>query len=201
MALLSRLKADRPGVTPLAPEATIDLLARYKNGDAEALNRLLSRCLPDLHRFASRRLPLSARGLLDTADLVQESVIKAMRNLEAFESRHQGALQAYLRTAVINRIKDLAAVPLRPQVDVSDNLMDAATSPLERLIGAEKIERFDAAMQRLRATDREAIHGRIELDYSYAQLAVALGKPTAEAARAAVNRALERLCEEMRRGA
>ena len=33
--------------------------------------------------------------------------LAALRRLEVFEARHQGALQAYLRTAVMNRIRDV----------------------------------------------------------------------------------------------
>ncbi len=54
-------------------------------------------------------------------------------------------------------------------------------------------------MLRLRDEDREAIIGRLELQYSYDELAVALEKPTANAARVAVTRALQRLAKEMPR--
>ena len=73
-------------------------------------------------------------------------------------------------------------------------------SPLELAIGAENIERYEAAVDRLSQADREAIIGRLELQYSYDQLAVALGKSSPDAARMAVTRALKRLAEEMRRG-
>ena len=48
-------------------------------------------------------------------------------------------------------------------------------------------------------SDREAIVARIELQQSYEEIAVALGKPTANAARAAVTRALARLIDELDR--
>src|SRR4029077_9628558 len=89
---------------PLAPEDTIDLLALVRRGDDEARNRLLERCIPPLRRWARGRLPLAHRGMLETMDLVQDAVIAAMGKLQAFESRHQGALQAYLRQAVKYRI-------------------------------------------------------------------------------------------------
>lgn len=58
-------------------------------------------------------------------------------------------------------------------------------------------ERYKTALTRLRPEEREAIIGRVEMDYSYAELAEALGKPTPEAARKAAKRALLRLAEEM----
>ncbi len=43
---------------------------------------------------------------MDTDDLVQETVIRAVKRIDQFESRHEGALQAYLRQAILNRIRD-----------------------------------------------------------------------------------------------
>src|SRR5258706_16124739 len=96
-----------PGAEPLTSEATIELLELAKHGDQAALDRLLERCIPALRRWARGRLPQSARGMMDTVDLVQDTVLSAMRRLDAFEARHQGALQAYLRQAVMNRIRDI----------------------------------------------------------------------------------------------
>jgi RNA polymerase sigma-70 factor (ECF subfamily) len=73
-------------------------------------------------------------------------------------------------------------------------------SPLEQAIGREAVERYERALQRLRPEEREAIIGRIEMGHSYEELAEALGKPTADAARKAAQRALVRLVEEMKRG-
>lgn len=184
---------------PLAPETTVELLALAKAGDREALNRLLTRCLPALRRWAHGRLPQHARGLNDTADLVQDAAIGAMRRLEAFEPRHQGALQAYLRQAVMNRIRDVMREHgRRPQaVNVADSLPDEKTSPLEAVIGVENTERYETALEKLKPADREAIIGRLELQYSYEELAVALGKPSPDAARVAVMRAMKRLAAEI----
>jgi RNA polymerase sigma-70 factor (ECF subfamily) len=74
-------------------------------------------------------------------------------------------------------------------------------SPLEQMLGREKMARYDAALARLRPADREAIIARIELQYRYDELAIALGKPSANAARVAVSRAIQRLADEMRHGA
>ena len=65
---------------------------------------------------------------------------------------------------------------------------------------SEAVERYEAALARLRAEEREAIVARIEMGGSYQEVAQALGKPSADAARMAVSRALLRLAEEMNRG-
>jgi RNA polymerase sigma-70 factor (ECF subfamily) len=190
---------DRAAAPPLSSEDTVDLLELVKIGDRAALDRLLQRCIPPLRRWAHGRLPPAARGMHDTGDLVQETVIAALRRLEAFEARYQGALQAYLRQALMNRVRDLVRqTARRPEhVALPDQLADPGVSPLEQSIGAQNLERYERALQRLSAGDREAVIARLELQYSYDELAVVLDKPTADAARVAVTRAVKRLAREM----
>ena len=57
--------------------------------------------------------------------------------------------------------------------------------------------RYEQALARLKVDDREAIIARVEMGYTYEELAVSLGKPTADAARKAARRALIRLVSEM----
>jgi RNA polymerase sigma factor (sigma-70 family) len=183
----------------LDPETTVELLARVKAGDDAARERLVARCLPPLRRWARGRLPTYARDMLDTEDLVQESVIAALRRIHGFQATREGALQAYLRQALANRIKDVIRYKRRRplQTELPEDQADQGESPLEQVIGLENTERYEAAMLRLRDSDREAIVARVELRYSYQELAVALGKPSADAARVAVTRAVYRLAREI----
>jgi len=183
-------------------DRTVDLIARAKAGDTEALDRLCTRFLPSLRRWASGRLPRYARSLMDTDDLVQETVIRAVKRLDAFEPRHDGALQAYLRQAVMNRIRDEVrrAVRSPAETGLDERHSDLTASPLDIAIGTEAVSRYEAALARLRPEEREAVIARIEMAGSYHQLATALGKPSADAARMAVSRALVRLAQEMSRG-
>jgi len=177
------------------------LLHRAKAGDRSALDELMRRYLPRLRRWASGRLPRWGRDLADTHDLVQETVFRAFRRIEVFEPRSDGALQAYLRQILANRIKEeLRRVSRRPGKETLDESRPSeAESPLERAIGRQAMERYDLALTRLKSHDREAIVARLELGCSFEEVAVALGKPTANAARSAVHRAMQQLIEEMRR--
>ena len=58
---------------------------------------------------------------------------------------------------------------------------------------------YEEALRRLKPEDREAVIGRVELGLTYGELALALEKPTADAARKAAQRALVRLAREMDR--
>ena len=183
-------------------ESSFALLIRARGGDSDALNDLCTKYLPRLTRWAHGRLPAWARGALDTHDLVQDTLTQVLQRLHAFEPLHEGAFQAYLRQALMNRVRDeIRRANRRAPADPLDtNKSSAGPSPLEEAIGQEALERYEAALLRLRPEDREAIIVRIELGHSYAEVAEALGKPSVAAAHMAVSRALVRLAQEMSRG-
>lgn len=180
-------------------ETTIELLERVKVGDKAALDDLVERSVPPLRRWARGRLPQHARSLQETQDLVQNAVMRAIPRLKTFEALHPGALQAFLRQAVANEIIDeIRKVKRRPEpVAIADELPSHEPSPLEQAIGREGFERYETALARLKPADQEAIIARMELQQSYEEVALALAKPNANAARAAVKRAIERLLKEM----
>jgi RNA polymerase sigma-70 factor (ECF subfamily) len=184
-------------------ESTFRLIARAQSGDQAALDRLIARHLPPLRRWAHGRLPRWARDMTDTDDLVQDTLVKTFQRLGDFEHRGVGALQAYLRQAIVNRVRDeLRKKGRRPDATNLDGReVDPGVSPLEAAIGRETVTRYERALSTLSAEEREAIIGRVEMGYSYEELADALGKPTSEAARKAARRALVRLAQEMDRGA
>ena len=196
------LTAPRGGDVSPALDSTFYLIEQVRRGDKDALNRLLARHVGPLRRWVSGRLPRWARDLADTDDLVQDTLLRTFTKIEDFEVRGVGALQAYLRQAVLNRVRDeLRRKGGAPERMDSDELELEATegSPLEQAIGREAVERYQAALARLRPSEREVVIGRLEMDYTYAELAEVLGKPSAEAARKASRRALLRLAEEMKR--
>lgn len=184
-------------------DSTFHLIERARAGDQEALERLFARHVKPLQRWARGRLPKWARDLADTDDLVQDTLVQTFKRIEHFEPRRVGALQAYLRQAVLNRIRnELRRKGRQPHAtDLDDIQVESAESPLEQAIGREAVERYERALQRLTAEEREAIIARVEMGYSYEELAEALEKPTPDAARKAAHRALVRLAQEMERAA
>jgi len=179
----------------------VDLLLKAQSGDAEALESLLARYLPRLQRWASGRLPGGVRSMLDTGDLVQDAIINALRHINTLEIRTEGALQAYLRRSVNNRIVDLyRRAARRPsREELPEDAAAEGTSPLEAAIGAEALESYENALARLRDEERQAIVLRVEFGLDYEEIAAQLEKPTAAAARMTVTRAIARLADEMRR--
>jgi RNA polymerase sigma-70 factor (ECF subfamily) len=183
------------------PASTLTLLQRVRQGDEDALNELCRRHMLPLRRWARGRLPKWTRDLRDTEDLVQETLTQTLRHIDTFEVRHDGALQAYLRQALVNRVRDEVRRVTRQPAGLGlghrDDHTDPSASPLEQLIGAEAVERYEAALQRLSPDERELVIARVEMQQTYQQIASAHGKPSPDAARMAVTRALVRLAEEM----
>jgi len=194
-----RKEPDGPGQRDV--ESTHRLLERARSGDQDAVDRLFARHVRPLQRWASGRLPKWARDVADTDDLVQDTLLQTFRRIEHFELRGVGALNAYLRQAVLNRIREeLRRKGRRPDsTGLSALEADGHQSPLEQAIGNEAIERYERALSSLRPDEQDAIIGRIEFGYTYEELARELGKPTPDAARKAAQRALVRLIEEMAR--
>lgn len=183
----------------LSDEPTIELVLRARSGDRQAVEALLERCLPPLRRWAHGRLPVAAREYLDTEDLVQESALHVLRRLDVFVPQHVGAMQAYLRQSVINRIRDeVRRIGRQPApLELPEDLPSDRTSPLEVAIQAEAYQRYRQALQGLTAKDRGLIVARIEVQWSFAEIAHRFGMRTVDGARMAVTRAVQRLTQHL----
>ena len=179
----------------VSQETSLSLLARAQRGDAVATEALMGRYLARLQRWAHGRLPASARTLLDTDDVVQDALMNTFRRLEHFQPRHDGALLAYLREVVANRIRNEIR-RCAPAVDRSielDDLSSDAPSPLEHAVSRQALRRYEHALAQLGENERAAIIGRFEMGYSYDALARAMDRPSPDAARKVTERALRRL--------
>jgi RNA polymerase sigma-70 factor (ECF subfamily) len=185
-----------------ALDETQALIRRANAGDKAAADRLFARYAPALHRWTRGRLPRWARDIADTHDIVQDALLQTFRHLDGFEYRGDGALHAYLRQTVMNRIREELRRRQRrgEREDLDPTLEAEGPSPLEVAIGRETLDRYEEALARLTVDDREAIIARVELGLSHHEIAEALGKPSDDAARMAVARALVRLVKEMDAG-
>ena len=191
---------DDPSLDPLlSDEPTIELVVKAQGGDRLAVEALLQRCLPQLKRWAHGKLPASARGSLDTGDLVQEAAMHVVQRLDVFQPRHVGAMQAYLRMSVINRIRDeIRRVGRHPApVELPEDHPGDATSPLEVALQNESYERYRKALGNLKPRDREMVVARVEAQWSMGEIARQFGMRTVDGARMAVSRALKKLSANM----
>jgi RNA polymerase sigma factor (sigma-70 family) len=181
-----------------APESSMALILRARGGDRGALDDLCARYIPRLQRWAHGRLPAWARSSIDTEDLAQMTLTQVMRRIDSFEPRHEAAFQAFVRKALLNQIRDeIRRVQRAPQDPLATDLLSSDPSPLEAAIGSELLDRYEAALDRLKPQDREAIIASVEMGLSWAEIADMLGKNSRESAQMTVSRALVRLAKEM----
>jgi RNA polymerase sigma-70 factor, ECF subfamily len=183
-----------------AGDSTMWLLERAQGGDHSAARILLERALPGVRRWSHGRLPRYSRGAADTEDVVQDAVVGVLKRLKRFNHRTVGALQAYLRKSVVNRIRDLIRRSNTHPNEPLDDLPVPADEPsaLEGAILREQIDLFYAGLRQLRPADRQIVIWKIELGYSVDDIARRLGK-SKPAAAMAISRALARLKKAMNR--
>jgi RNA polymerase sigma-70 factor (ECF subfamily) len=185
----------------LSDEPTIELVVRARTGDRQAVEALLQRSVPQLKRWAHGRLPPAARNNLDTGDLVQETVLHVLRRLDTFQPRHVGAMQAYLRQSVLNRIRDeVRRIGRHPaSCELPDDMASEEPSPEEQAVKAEAVSRYHEALGALSSRDRQLVVARIEAQWSYDEIAMHFAMSTPDAARMAVSRALRRLMDSVKK--
>jgi RNA polymerase sigma-70 factor (ECF subfamily) len=180
--------------------ASVELLRAFQSGDDEALDRLWTRYLPRLKRWAHRRLPPASRNHLGTDDLVQDAFVRSLARLRTFVPRNEGGLFAYFRTIVLNQVRDHArqAVrrPVASELDSGEHA-NPEPSPLDRVLGREVMDRYQSALETLSEEDQQLIVAYVELRCTDRELAELFEKPSADAARMARGRALAKLAERL----
>jgi RNA polymerase sigma factor (sigma-70 family) len=189
-----------PGPDRVGPEGTTNvLLTRAREGDARAREILLERLRRPLQRWAHGKLPSIARGAVDTDDLVQDTLARTLGHIDQFQPQGEGALLAYLRRTLLNLIRDeVDKIKRRPRRAVfHEQIPGNGPSPLDSAITEETLHRFDEALGRLPERHQEAVFLRIELGYTYREIAEAIDGSNEHAARMFVTRALIRLAKEM----
>ena len=179
-------------------EKTIDLVSKIKAGDDKARYELLERAMPPLRKWARGRLPQWARSLADTQDLVQDVVARTLPRLDGIKVESPESLQNFLRKAIKNQIIDeVRKARSRPRDDAAlERQADPAPPPVHWVLKREDMRRYRKAMQALEPAERRIIRARNE-GRNYDEIATMFGKPTAAAARMAVNRAIAKLAKAM----
>jgi DNA-directed RNA polymerase specialized sigma24 family protein len=136
MTMKSR-PVDRSG----SISSTGDLFDKARLGDDRALSALVRRNGRVLRKWARGRLPQWARSMSDTADIVQDVLLRTFLRIDRVENRGKGALQAYLRQAVVHRIQDeMRRVSRRPTSDAVDSAFEIPAgdpSPFDLVLDAE----------------------------------------------------------------
>ena len=197
--------ARAPASNPSPAETSFELVKRASAGDRDAENEICRRYTPRLYRWARGRVPAAARPAQETADVVQEVLIRAIRTFPDFEVRHEHSFPAYLRTILANKLLDMARAGQRRPVQAAiETVVDPPSrepSPFDWTLDVERHAQIDEAVKTLAPGDQALFFLRMELGCDYDEIVELLGRSNENALRVATRRAILRLGTELgRRG-
>ncbi|MFK7958790.1 MAG: RNA polymerase sigma factor [Lysobacterales bacterium] len=178
---------------------TTQLLKRFRNGDTEARDRLVARYLPLMRQWAHGRLPSYVRDMAETDDLVQVTFMRALNRLDRFKTEKPGAFLAYLRTILINVLRDeIRRLKRSPQrLPISEERLASEASVVENMVGSEIMEAYEQALEPMDEDKRMAVIMRLEFGMTYEEISQELERPSANATRMMIVRALAELADAM----
>jgi RNA polymerase sigma-70 factor, ECF subfamily len=177
-------------------EKTLDLLLGVKEGDAEAINRLLERHRDAVRRLVQMRLDQRIQRRVDVSDVVQEVFVEANRRLNDYVAQGQPmAFHLWLRQIAKDRIIDAHRrhrasakrsvdreqamnVPAgmdRSSIELAAQIVDPELTPAAAATQHEMAQRVEAAIAQLGDQDAEIILMRHYEHLSNQEIAQSLG--------------------------
>lgn len=184
-----------------APQQTLVLLDRVRQGDTAAVNGLLERHRAAIRRMIDHRLDRVVQRRVDASDIVQDVLLEANRRLGDYLANPTMPFQLWLRHMARDRVIDahrrhrVAAsrsldreVSLEApadsegsQTDLAARLADRELTPAAVATWHELERRFAAAVEKLDEDDRQIVLLRHFEHLSTAEAANLLGlsKPAA----------------------
>jgi RNA polymerase sigma-70 factor (ECF subfamily) len=193
-------------------EQTQELIAGAKQGDDDAVNRLLERHRDAVRRMIDLRMDRKLQQRVDASDIVQDVLIEANRRLGDYLEKPPMPFHLWLRQMAQDRLIDahrrhrVAAKrsldreqPLvarggldRSTLELAAEICDHERTPAAAAEWNELQEQFRAALELLDEQDREVVLMRHFEKLSNSEVAEALGL-TAPAASMRYLRAVRRL--------
>jgi RNA polymerase sigma-70 factor, ECF subfamily len=189
------------------------LLARCRSDDPEARGELLALCRNYLKVLARTRIDKNLRVRCDDSDLVQETLMEALRDFQSFAGVTEKELLCWLRRILVRNLADQVKhnkaqarnwqrqESLEEMIDRSCQAVQMAlakgnSSPSVRASRKEESVRLTEALARLPADYREVIVLRHVQNLKFEQVAIRMGR-SAGATRMLWTRALEKLQSEL----
>jgi RNA polymerase sigma-70 factor (ECF subfamily) len=186
-------------------DASLDLVKRIQDGDSRAWDELYLRYRDQLILSIRCRLGPGLRSHLESEDILQSVFRDALSDLHRFEPRRPRALNHYLHTCVLNKIRTKAdyfgAAKRSGETALTDGLSQQLPDPAEgtpQYHDSQRYEALEGALARLSEEMREVVLLRRVEGLSNQETADVLGKTPAAASKL-YNRAVARLAMLMQR--
>jgi len=199
-----------------AGQKTRELVALAKDGDESALGQLCRVYGPRVRWIVRLRMGRELRSKLDSMDLVQDTLIYALKDLGDFAYKSEGDFLRWLSGIAENRVRDNLDKLHAGRRDIRKERplgsyrsttgggsaqaprLVATTTPSAILARSEEIERLERAIDELKSEHREVIIlTRIE-QLSYKEVSSRLGR-SPEAVRKLLCRAMSALAQAYER--
>lgn len=197
-------------------DKTLDLLEGIREGNGEAVNRLMDRHRPAIRRLIQMRLDKALARRVDASDVAQDVLFEASRRMDDYIQNPSMPFHLWLRQLARDRIIDMhrrhrgaqrrsvdreqhvasLGGDDRSAADLAGFLKDAELTPAAATLRREMEDRFLLALNELSDDDRELIMMRHFEHLGNSEVAEALGL-SAPAAGMRYLRAIRRLREAL----
>lgn len=194
-----------------------ELVTAAVAGDRVALNDLLLLHFDALQQLIDRRLPDGLNRVVSTDDLLQETLVRAIRGIATFEPRAGATFDGWLKTIATHTIKSLVVAgaakkrggqfrrqtrnmepPASSLADLVDLLADNASTASAKATQKEAIQAIHVGIACLPDEQQQAVRLRYLQGQSLADTSDALGRSPA-AVRGLLYRAKLRLRDALGR--
>ncbi len=172
---------------------TTYLLNGLRSGDSNAINKLMQIYQPLLLRWAHGRIPEQAKNYVETIDLVQETMLLALKSKSKIKADNAGAFFCYLRTIFINQIKQELRKNKPFHVALTTQFNQSEVMSYEEDL--DSLHAYDQAINLLSEEEKQMVVMRIEFGLSHHEIAVLTGRNSPDAARVFIKRALDKLSD------
>jgi RNA polymerase sigma-70 factor (ECF subfamily) len=170
-----------------ASERTEDLLRKARGGSREALGILLGGRGERLLALIRLRLGPALRQRVESRDVLQATLLKALLHIDGFRGSGGASLMAWLARIAQNEIRDLAAFHGRQRRELGrtadvggaqelDRLAADVRSQTSRIALDERSARLVAALEALSEEHREVILLRQLEELPFAEIARRTGR-------------------------
>jgi len=173
---------------------TQHLVALAKEGNESALNQLCSVYGERVRRIIRLRLNQQLRPKLDSVDVVQDALIRALEGLQGFTYTNEGDFLRWLCKIAENRLRDIfdkfhadkrnvhREIPLKGEDRRMDNGSVGGAGPLHTttpsviLCKKEALDKLEQALDELKPEYRQVVVLKRIEGLSHAEIAEILGK-------------------------
>lgn len=134
------------------------LVERAQLGDRAAFEHLVGEVEARLESFIRSRLGIELRSRVEVLDVLQETLLRAYRDLNGFSCRHEDSLLAWLSGIAEHVILETASRVRRdPALPLDQEVAAEGATPSKILRRDERFERLQSALESLSPDHREVI--------------------------------------------